>query len=53
MITTPRIDRAKRAAHRTPLQVPVLDGPVATTPTMPLLQDAWSRAIAGVLAKHR
>jgi hypothetical protein len=53
MITTHRSDRANRVGHRTPLQVPISDGPVATTPTLPLLQDAWSRAIASVLAKHR
>jgi hypothetical protein len=51
MITTPRDDRANRIEPRTPL--PATDGPIATTPTVPLLQDAWSRAIAGVLAKHR
>jgi hypothetical protein len=54
MITTSRIDRTMRqqataprpAAHKA-------DGPAATTPTLPLLQDAWSRAIARVLARHR
>lgn len=53
MITTPRDDRANRIGPHTPLAAPATDGPVATTPTLPLLQDAWSRAIAGVLAKHR
>jgi hypothetical protein len=50
MITTTRFDRVNKPA---PLKAPAHDGPVATTPTIPLLQDAWSRAIARVLASKR
>jgi hypothetical protein len=49
--TTTRIDRPTR--HDTPAQLPALDGPAATTPILPPLQDAWSRAIARVLARRR
>lgn len=52
MITTTRIDRTKRPANHTPVQLPAVDGPAATTPTMPMLQDAWSRAISRVLARR-
>jgi hypothetical protein len=53
MITSSRIDRPTRTRHETPVQLPALDGPASTTPTMPLLQDAWSRAIERVLARRR
>jgi hypothetical protein len=53
MITTTRTDRPTRTVHKTPVQLPALDGPAATTPTLPLLQDAWSRAISRVLARRR
>jgi hypothetical protein len=53
MITTTRIDRTKRPANRTPLQLPAVDGPASTTPTLPMLQDAWSRAIARVITRRR
>jgi hypothetical protein len=54
MITTSRIDRTMRHQATTPRPAPAhRDGPAATTPTLPLLQDAWSRAIARVLARGR
>ena len=56
MITTHRIDRTMRQQATAPRPGPprvTADGPAATTPTLPLLQDAWSRAIARVLARHR
>ena len=55
MITTSRIDRTMRqqATAPRPATSNKADGPAATTPTLPLLQDAWSRAIARVLARHR
>jgi len=53
MNTTTRIDRSERPASKTPVQLPCVDGPVASTPTLPMLQDAWSRAIARVLARRR
>jgi hypothetical protein len=55
MITTPRIDRTMRqqATAPRPSHRAAADGPATTTPTLPLLQDAWSRAIARVLARHR
>jgi hypothetical protein len=53
MIDLRRDDHPTRIKHPTPVQLPAFDGPAATTPTLPLLQDAWSRAIARVLARRK
>lgn len=53
MVDPRREHQPTRMKHPTPLQLPAFDGPAATTPTLPLLQDAWSRAIARVLARPR